>query len=340
MGHSPVHIVGRGEFHRQVLAELTRAAATDVEVILLGPTGVGKELYARWIHAHSPRGARPFVPVNCGAIPITLFENELFGHVGGAYTSASASSDGLVAEAEGGTLFLDEIDALEPANQVKLLRFLQEREYRRLGESRIRKANVRIVGASNADLVQLARTARFREDLLFRVHVFPVRVPPLCERSEDIEPLLNHFAATCACALKMAPVRFTPEVVRHLEAYSWPGNVRELENCVRYLTVLGLDREVEPGDLNLVGEVSRRSAPPPAPDPSIETNGARSLRDAKRAVVGSFERNFIITALRTSGGNIAHAAQASGKTRRAFFELMRKYKIAAGDYRQSALRQA
>jgi len=337
MGQSPIHIVGRGGFHRQVLAELSKAASTDVEVILLGPTGVGKELYARWIHEHSTRAAKAFVPVNCGAIPVALFENELFGHVGGAYTSASISSDGLVAEAEGGTLFLDEIDALEPPNQVKLLRFLQEREYRRLGESRIRKANVRIVAASNADLVELSRTSRFREDLLFRIHVFPVRVPPLCERSEDVEPLLTHFAGTCASALRMTPVRFAPDVVRHLEAYAWPGNVRELENCVRYLTVLDLDREVQSGDLNLVGRLNGRPAPaPPRPDVPVEANGSRSLRDAKRAVVGSFERNFIITALRTSGGNIAHAAHASGKTRRAFFELMRKYKVSAGDYRQSA----
>lgn len=332
-----IQIIGRGEFHRRALRELAAAAATDVEVLLLGPSGVGKELYARWIHEHSARATRSFVPVNCGAVPVTLFENELFGHVGGAFTGASTSSDGLVSEAEGGTLFLDEIDALEVSAQVKLLRFLQEREYRRLGEGRIRKSNVRIITASNADLLCLVRELRFREDLMFRVRVFPLRIPALCERTEDIEPLLADFVRRCANAFHVPPIWFTAEAMRHLEMYSWPGNIRELENCVRYLTSLRLNRAVEPSDLRLLDGL--RPVHPATAGSPVRLNGEQSakgqlsLRDAKRRLVSHFERDFVIDAIRTSRGNIAHAARASGKTRRAFFELMRKYSICANDYR-------
>jgi DNA-binding NtrC family response regulator len=338
---STVQIIGRGEFHHRVLCELENAAQTDVEILLLGPSGVGKELYARWVHEHSARAARTFVPVNCGAVPVTLLENELFGHVGGAFTGARESSEGLVAEADGGTLFLDEIDTLDVSGQVKLLRFLQQHEYRRLGENRIRKANVRIVAASNADLTRLVRESRFREDLFFRVHVFAVRIPPLRERSEDVEPLLAEYAQRCADAYRVPPVRFTAEAVRRLQTYSWPGNVRELENCVRYLTSLRLDRAVEIRDLRLLDELAPESAPHATPTrPSNDAAAVVdkvSLRDVKRSLVGDFERNYLIDALRTSHGNIARAARASGKPRRAFFELMRKYSLCASDYRSSTL---
>jgi DNA-binding NtrC family response regulator len=339
MTTSGVRIVGRSDFHTRVLGELENAAQTDVEVLLLGPTGVGKELYARWVHEHSPRAARAFVPVNCGALPVALVENELFGHVGGAFTGARPSSEGLVTEADGGTLFLDEIDTLEPSAQVKLLRFLQQREYRRLGENRLRRANVRIVAASNADLAARVREARFREDLFFRIHVFPVKIPPLRERREDIEPLLADYVQRSAETYGAPPVRFTAEAVRRLEGYSWPGNVRELENCVRYLTSLRLDRAVAPEDLKLVDDLA--PADPPRFSPPTLLNGGTSgggfvtLRDAKRSLVGDFERSYLIDALRASCGNIARAARASGKPRRAFFELMRKYSLRANDYRTS-----
>ena len=333
-------IIGRSDYHRKAMRELAAAASTDVEVLLLGPSGVGKELYARWIHAHSVRAGNNFVAINCGAVPLALFENELFGHAGGAYTGAKVSSEGLVGEAEGGTLFLDEIDALEVPAQVKLLRFLQEREYRRLGESRIRKSNVRIITASNADLLCLVRQQRFREDLMYRVRVFPLRIPPLCERSEDIRPLLDEFVRRCASGFQVSPIYFAPEAMRHLESYSWPGNIRELENCVRYLTSLRLKRAVEPADLRLLDGVgvprpARRATdnPPTEAGSPPPSSAPVSLREAKRKLVTHFERDFVIGAIRTSRGNIAHAARAAGKTRRAFFELMRKYSVQADDYR-------
>ena len=334
-----VRIIGRSGFHRRVLDELANAAQTDVEVLLLGPSGVGKELYARWTHDQSARAGRAFVPVNCGAVPVALLENELFGHVGGAFTGARPSSEGLVAEADGGTLFLDEIDTLDVSAQVKLLRFLQQREYRRLGETRLRKANVRIVAASNADLPRSVREARFREDLFFRIHVFPVRIPPLRERMEDIQPLLMDYVQRCAELYGVEPVRFSTEAMRRLENYSWPGNVRELENCVRFLTSLRLGRPVETQDLRLLDELAVPGAPQlSAPTPSAGAARASSLvplRDAKRSLVGDFERNYVIEALRASSGNIARAARASGKPRRAFFELMRRYGVSATDYRSS-----
>jgi DNA-binding NtrC family response regulator len=338
MTKSTVRIIGCGEFHSRVLRELGNAALTDVEVLLLGPSGVGKELYARWIHENSARAGHAFVPVNCGSVPVALFENELFGHVGGAFTGARPSSEGLVTEADGGTLFLDEIDTLEPSAQVKLLRFLQQREYRRLGENRMRKANVRIVAASNADLVRNVRESRFREDLFFRVHVFPVRILPLRERAEDIQPLLAEYVQRSAKLYGVECVRFTAEAVRRLETYSWPGNVRELENCVRYLTSRRLGRAVEARDLNLLDEL----VPAGGSDFEIPSLASReapsgsvfSLQAAKRSLVGDFERNYLINALRASDGNIARAARASGKPRRAFFELMRKYHLRAGDYRK------
>jgi two-component system response regulator GlrR len=339
-GHrAPVRIIGRGELHRRILGELANAAQTDVEVLLLGPSGVGKELHARWLHEHSARAARPFVPVNCGAVPIDLFENELFGHVGGAFTGARPSSEGLVAEAEGGTLFLDEIDTLEASGQVKLLRFLQQREYRRLGENRLRQANVRIVAASNADLARSVRESRFREDLFFRIHVFPVRIAALRERMEDVEPLLEEYVQHSAELYRIPPVRFTAQARRRLETYAWPGNVRELENCVRYLTSLRLERPVEVSDLKLLDELTPADAPSvaalrPAED-EASVRGPVPLREAKRSLVGDFERNYLIDALRASHGNIARAARASGKPRRAFFELMRRHGVCAGDYRGS-----
>ena len=327
-------MTGRSSSHGRILDELASAAQTDVEVLLMGPSGVGKEVYARWLHQRSPRAAGEFVPVNCGAVPVGLLENELFGHVGGAFTGARPSSEGLVAEADGGTLFLDEIDALEPSGQVKLLRFLQQREYRRLGENRLRKANVRIVAATNADLARLVRESRFREDLFFRVHVFPVRVPPLRERRDDIEPLLSEFVDRCAALYRMRPVEFTPEAFQRLQEYSWPGNVRELENCVRYLTSLGLDRPVKEGDLKLLeDEPADGLALPLSAGRHLGGNGSSSLRDAKRSLVSDLERNFVVEALRGSRGNIARAARAIGKPRRAFFELMRKHAVCAGDYR-------
>src|SRR5687767_2086031 len=186
-------LVGCSLVHRRLLEKLSKIANTDAEILISGPTGVGKELYARFVHSHSTRRKARFVPVNCGALPTELFENEFFGHVGGAFTGARPQSEGLVAEAERGTWFLDEIDSLSLASQVKLLRYLEVGEYRRLGETRIRLSNVRFIAATNADLSTAMREGRFREDLFFRLRVVPIEVPPLRERRDDIPLLMSNY---------------------------------------------------------------------------------------------------------------------------------------------------
>jgi len=323
MNGTDAPLVGQSPAHEKLLACLHRVAPTDVEVLLTGPTGVGKELYARLLHRLSHRSASAFVPVNCGALPTDLFENELFGHVGGAFTGARPRTEGLVVEADRGTLLLDEVDSLAPSSQVKLLRLIQEKEYRPLGESRTRRADIRIVAATNADLQAAVREGRFREDLFFRLRVVPIAVPPLRERREDIPALLSTFIAHYAKAYGLPPVKLTREALARLRDYSWPGNVRELENCVRYLTCLRPAGPVDAAELPLL----ENDEPPPRFD-ELDLTGL-PLRDAKRELVSRFEREYLERALRRSGGNIARAARQSGKARRAFFELMRKHGVKA-----------
>jgi DNA-binding NtrC family response regulator len=316
-------LVGQSLAHRKLLTQLRRVAPTDAEVLLTGPTGVGKELYARHLHHLSRRSAGPFVPVNCGALPSDLFENELFGHVGGAFTGARPHSEGLVTEADRGTLFLDEVNSLALGSQVKLLRLIQEKEYRRLGESRTRRADIRIVAATNADLLAEVRERRFREDLFFRLRVIPIEVPPLRDRREDIQPILATYVAHYAAAYHLPPITFTREAFERVRTYSWPGNIRELENCIRYLTCLQPLGPVAASDLPLLDD---EEPEPPWEEPDLT---GLPLNAAKRELVSSFERKYLEKALRQSHGNIARAARQSGKARRAFFELMRKYGVKA-----------
>ncbi|TMQ14264.1 MAG: sigma-54-dependent Fis family transcriptional regulator [Deltaproteobacteria bacterium] len=307
--------IGVSDAHRRLLELIERVAPTDVELLFYGETGVGKEHYARYAHDRSPRHQRPFVPVNCGSIPAELFENELFGHVGGAFTGARTRAAGLIEAAEDGTLFFDEVDALAPANQVKLLRLLQQKEYRRLGDTRAQHTTARIVAATNRDLVSAARAGRFRDDLLFRLRVVPVTVPPLRERRDDILPLLDAFTAWYASAYGLATIAFTAEARARLRDYGWPGNVREVENLVRHLTCVHPGALVDAAELPLLGD--------PAGGP------AGSFKHAKSALVAEFERKFLEDALEAADGNIARAARLSGKPRRAFFALMRKHGVIA-----------
>ena len=316
-----VAMVGCSDVHQRLLEQLTKFALTDAEILITGATGTGKELYAGFVHRQSPRAKASFVPVNCGAIPDQLLENELFGHVGGAFTGAQPRTEGLVATAEGGTLFLDEVDTLSLAGQVKLLRFIQQKEYRRLGETRLRRADVRFIAATNADLLAAVKAGRFREDLFFRLRVIPIDIPPLWKRRDDIEPLIDQYAAYYAELYRVTPVTFDAGALERMKTYSWPGNIRELENCVQYLTCLQLDRTVHAEDLPLLN-VEEQDAP-------AGVASGLSFQEAKRELVTMFEREYLEEALRRSGGNIAEAARASGKARRAFFELMRKHGIKA-----------
>ena len=240
----PGLIYGPGSPIAAIRATCTRIAASNATVLLTGETGTGKEVFARLIHAQSPRADRPFVPVNCGAIPETLIESELFGYVRGAFTGAGASRRGRVAMAEGGTLFLDEIGELPLPMQVKLLRLLQERTYEPVGSSTSITANFRLVIATNRDLAQQVRLGRFRRDLYYRLHVCPVHLPPLRERRGDVVPLFHHFWK------RHGEQRGVTSAVMHqLERYDWPGNVRELENLVERLSVCAQGRMIEMADL-------------------------------------------------------------------------------------------
>lgn len=315
-------LVGRSSAHHALLERLKKFAATDAEVLITGPTGTGKELYAWYVHLQSPRMKKTFVPVNCGAIPDTLFENELFGHVGGAFTGAQPQSDGLVTAAEGGTLFLDEIDALSLPGQVKLLRFIQEKEYRRLGESRTRKANVRFIAATNADLLAAVHAGKFREDLFFRLRVVPVEVLALSKRPDDIRPLFEEYIEHYATLYGLPEITLSDDAWAKVEYYSWPGNIRELENCVQYLTCLQTGRAVQPEELPLL-TVEEEKMPGRITPEVMQA----SFQKSKRELVDLFEKSYLEEALRKSRGNIAEAARASGKARRAFFELMRKHGV-------------
>jgi DNA-binding NtrC family response regulator len=316
MGERRKPWIGVSEAHLRLLELIGRVARNNVELLITGETGVGKEQYARYAHARSARRDGPFVAVNCGSIPAELFENELFGHVGGAFTGARPRAVGLVAAAEGGTLLFDEIDALTPTNQVKMLRLLQEKEYRRLGESQPQRADVRILAATNRDLVRAARAGTFRDDLLFRLRVVPIEIPPLRDRRADVLPLLDAFVAWYAEEYGQPSVRLSPVARCTLEHYGWPGNIRELENLVRHLTCVYPGTVVEAKQMPLLDEMTGQV-------------GNSPFKRAKSTVVAEFERRYLEEALAAADGNIARAARSAGKPRRAFFELMRKHGVNA-----------
>lgn len=269
-------LVFRSEEQRAIIAKLDRIAVNDAEVMIYGPSGVGKELYADYIHRHSRRCDSPFVAVNCANLSVDTLENELFGHAKGAFTGAAASTQGIVAAAEGGTLFLDEIDSLSLPCQSKLLRFVQLKEYRRLGEVFTRKVNLRLIAACNRDLRQLVAIGRFREDLFFRLHVLPVTISPLCKRPDDVRALFDYFSARYANEYGLPEISLTDEACSALERYDWPGNVRELENTVRYLTCLDLGRAAEPSDFpcDIAAAPTKAAAVPITADMRVATGPA------------------------------------------------------------------
>ena len=298
------------------LAEINKiplVANCDASVLILGETGTGKELCARAIHYLSPRSGKPFIPVNCGSIPTELVENELFGHVKGAFTGALESYTGLIHEAHSGTLFLDEIDCLPLQAQVKLLRFLQDREYRQLGSAKTHQANVRIIVASNVDLERMVSEGKFRQDLFYRLNIIPLRLPPLHDRQADIPLLARHFLRKYASEFRRPAKDFTPEALEKLLIYEWPGNIRELENVVQRAVVFCQHEIIQGAHIDL---------------PRVESTAPQeSLQAMKSRVVAEFEKKYIQGLLLVHQGNISRAAKAAQKNRRAFWELMRKYKI-------------
>ena len=310
--HDFTEIIGQSHAIRRALQDVDTVARTDAAVLLTGETGTGKELVARAIHDRSARFRRAFVRVNCAAIPAALVESELFGHERGAFTGADTARAGRFEIADGGTLFLDEVGDLPIDVQPKLLRVLQEQEFERLGASTTRHVDVRLVAATNRDLASLVAAAEFREDLYYRLSVFPIRLPPLRDRQDDIPMLVRHFVAKHARALRrtMAPIPAT--TMAALQAWEWPGNVRELENVIERAVILARDGvlRVPAGDLRAVSSRAPR------------LSAAPRLADV--------ERDAILAALRAAGGRIAGpqgAAAALGLRRTTLQSRMRKLGI-------------
>jgi two-component system response regulator GlrR len=328
-GQPPAHpalrgIVGNSPAFTRVVARVPVLARYDASVLILGDTGTGKEVIAQAIHYQSARAGGPWVAVNCAAIPTELLEAELFGHVKGAYTHAHSARTGLVREAEGGTLLLDEIDSLPYGAQAKLLRFLQEKEYRPVGSNQVARADVRVIAATNRDPADLVARGSFRQDLLFRLNVITLHLPPLRERQSDIPTLALYFLRTAARQWQKAAPGLTPAAVKKLLAHDWPGNVRELKNVMERAVLMSSAVQLDAQDIDLGVKQHMQDG----------TVVDESFRAAKARVVENFERSFIAQLLASNAGNVTHAAQAAKKNRRAFFELMRKYKIEPGVYRE------
>jgi len=299
-----------------IAARLPTLAACGANVLIVGETGTGKEVCAQAVHYLSARAARPMVAVNCGAIPAELVEAELFGHVKGAYTTAHASRSGLVQEAEGGTLFLDDVDCLPLQAQAKLLRFLQEHEYRPLGSNAVRRADVRVVAASNCDLYALSRQDRFRQDLYFRLNVLNIALPPLRDRRDDLPVLALHFVRRFAREFERPARTLGSAALAKLARHDWPGNVRELQHVIERAVVLATGPVLGAGDIDI-----------DLATPSRDDGPQASFRDAKKRVVDAFERDYIERLLEAHAGNITNAARVAKKDRRALFELIRKHRI-------------
>jgi len=303
-------IIGTSPKMQEILAAVARVAPTRSTVLLCGESGVGKDMIARAIHHNSPRASQAFVKINCTAIPESLMESELFGYEKGAFTGAAAARAGKFEQADGGTVFLDEIGDVPPAIQVKLLRVLQERELERLGSNKTRAVDVRVIAATNADLRRALEEGNFREDLYYRLNVFPLTIPPLRERREDVPPLADYFLGKYRTDLGSAVTRIAPEAMRKLVDYDWPGNVRELENVIERGLVLATGDALQPEDIRL------DYAPKKGVTHSVASGEVAEFL-AEGVTLDEHEKQLIREALRRAGGNKSQAARLLGLTRNA-----------------------
>jgi DNA-binding NtrC family response regulator len=318
---SDIDLVGVSSAFVEVMKLVGRVAATNLPVLITGESGTGKEVVARAIHRRSPRSDRPFVAVNCGAIPAELIESELFGHVKGSFTGAHADRRGLWQEADGGTVFLDEISETSPAFQVKLLRALQEREIRRVGSNQTVRVDVRVIAASNRDVDQEMREGRFRQDLLYRLNAVTLHLPPLRERREDIIPLARYFAERMAQVSGTACISFSRDAVQLLEKYDWPGNIRELENAIVRAAAL-CDQAVRPEDLpERVRNFSPLASIPLHAKPSRD--GDHDGEDLLS--LAEVEGRHIFRVLARTGGNKQAAARVLGIDRTTLQRKLERY---------------
>ena len=319
-------LIGTSKSFLQATGMIPILSASRATVLISGETGTGKELFARAIHYTSQRKGKPFVPVNCAALPDHLIENELFGHSKGAFTGALIEKHGLFQEADGGTLFLDEINSLSVTVQSKLLRVLQDQEFRPLGSTKSQKVDVKIIAATNTDLRFLVEAGKFREDLFHRLNVLSVVLPPLRERKEDILLLANHFLGVYGQEFGRGAVTLRHCAISNLLSYQWSGNVRELEGVIHRAVAMSPGDMLEAQDIDLPTTQAEAQV---GPTMTLVSRGIMSLessfQDMKAKVIEEFERAYLSELLSTHGGNISKAARVAQKERRAFQRLLQKH---------------
>ncbi len=314
-----------------VLKLVSQVADSDATVLIGGESGTGKELVARALHFNSRRRAKPFIPVNCGALPESLLESELFGHLRGAFTGAVRDNPGWFERAEGGTLLLDEVGELAPHLQVKLLRVLENGEYSRIGSTQIRRADVRIVAATNRDLNVLVKEGKVRQDFLYRLNVVEVRLPSLRERRSDLPLLIRHFLGRLSES--RGAKRLAPEAEALLLAHDWPGNIRELQNVIQRAILLAEGPMIEPSHLpDALRELRPLLPGVPVSGGEVESAGS-GFREAKQRVVERFEREYVSRCLGEARGNISQAAKAAGIDYKNFYNKMQQYGIEPAEFK-------
>jgi len=314
------NIVARsGKMHR-VLEMVSRIASTDSTVYIHGESGTGKELIAKAIHLASDRKNKPFVAINCAALPETLLESQLFGHEKGAFTGALRTTKGLFTQAHEGTIFLDEIGDMSLPIQAKLLRVLQERQFYPLGSGKAVEVDVRVIVATQKDLTEQVKQSLFREDLFYRIHVIPIHLPPLRERKEDIPPLVEHFLKKFNSQMKKEIKGLAPAAMQRFMLHEWPGNVRELENTVEYAVAMSQQ------DFITEDFILRADSPGPTAAP------LKPLKEARDA----FERDYLSSLLKVCEGNVSQAAKLAGKYRADFYDLLKKHGLNVADFKTSS----
>ena len=329
MQQSPTdQLVGKSPKMVELKNQLPTLAQTEASVVIYGESGTGKEVVARTIHALSKRANKPFVTVNCGALPESLLEAELFGYRRGAFTDAHADNQGLVDAADGGTLFLDEIGEISLGVQVKLLRFLELKEYKPVGSPKSRIADVRIIAATNRDLKLAVAEKSFREDLYYRLNVVPVSLPPLKERTGDI-PLLATVFLEKFNQRSNKTVWLAPTSLRKLEGYPWPGNIRELENKIEQIVVMARSGEVKPVDVELGNEKEEEVSS------LVGRRDLASFKDEKEILLRRFEKEYVTAVLEDADGHVTNAAKRAGLDRKNLWQLMRRHGLKAEDFKRS-----